>query len=351
MNSMKHTKTSYKILSLLLCASMLLPLCACGEKSAEKTVTAMNSAVTVTAYGSSRTKAAEDACAVFTAFDGVLDPEKDSSTVYALNHAAGQSVVVPSQIVDMYNAAKTIYDQSNGALDLTVYPLLQLWGFTSGNYTKPSDDDIGAAKKLLGFDEVSIQSFPDSGTYTMTLPAGRGITFNAAARGCAADGAIDAMASDGVTSGIVSMPGCVETIGSKPDGSQWNVAVQDPDAPEKNLGYVAIGEAALSTSGAYTQSFTYADGTVYGHIIDPTTGAPAETDLKSVTVVCSSGITADLLSTALYVMGKKDALKYWREYGDFQMILVTDSNQVLCTSGLTESFTLESQTYTLSYTE
>jgi hypothetical protein len=88
---------------------------------------------------------------------------------------------------------------------------------------------------------------------------------------------------------------------------------------------------------------TYADGTVYGHIIDPSTGAPAETDLKSVTVICSSGITADLLSTALFVMGKKDALDYWREYGDFQMILVTDSGQVLCTSGLTEAFTLQSQ--------
>lgn len=351
---MKLTKTNFKLISLALCAAMLLPLCACGEESADASVTAMGAAFTVTAYGKGREKAASDAAGVITAIGDMLDNDNTESAVYALNHADGQSVVVPSQLVDIDTEAKTVYEQTHGALDLTIYPVLKLWGFggnTGGELYVPTKGEIKEQLEKLNFDGITTQDFPDSGTVTMTLPTGSEITFNAGSQGCAADGAANALQVDGVSSGIISAPGCVETVGAKPDGSQWNIAVEDPDDPSRSLGYITAGETAICTSGSYRYSLKDDDGNTYGHIFDPDTGKPVISDLKSVTVICTSGIRADLLSTALFVIGKKDALTYWRRYGDFQMILVTDTNQVLCTSGLTEAFTLNDSAYTVSFTE
>lgn len=348
---MKHTKTSCKIISVLLSAAMLLPLCACGSDKVEENIAALGADVSVTVYGKGAAKGASDAAGVFKALNSMLDSNSESSAIYALNHANGQSVVVPGQIVDMLNAAKTVYAQTDGALDPTVEPVLALWGFDSGKFTKPTDNDIDLAKGKLCFNDVKVENFAESGTYTVTLPTGAELSFNAIARGCAGDYAVEAMKNDGVTAGIVSMAGCVQTCGAKPDGSPWNVAIQDPDNANGSIGYLSVGETAVSTSGGYSNCYTYSDGVTYHHIINPATGYPAKTDLKSVTVVSDNGTMADCLSTALFILGKNAALKYWRDYGDFEMLLVTEDNQVVCTSGLVEAFTLQNNSYKLSYTE
>lgn len=348
---MKHTNLSCKIITLVVCAAMLLGLNACGSSEAKYQTEAMGTVVTATAYGKNGDAAVKAACSVFSAMGTMLDPESETSVVYDLNNASGASVVVPGQIIDMLNTAKTVYEKTDGALDFTVYPLLRLWGFNDGNYRKPSDDDIALAREKLCFEDIKTESFTATGTNTVALPDGAGISFNAAARGCAADNAVKAMVNAGAESGIISMPGCVKTLGVKPDGSDWTVAVQNPDDSSSAIGYLTVGQTAVSTSGGYTQSFTYADGSVYGHIIDPSTGYPVEGDLKSVTVICEDATLADCLSTALFVLGRSAALNYWRAEGGFQLIMVTTSGQVLCTSGLTESFKLNSADYALSYTE
>lgn len=208
---MKHTKTSCKIISILLSAAMLLPLCACGNDRADENISALGANISITVYGRMQ-KGAADASGVFKAINSILDSTSESSAIYALNHSNGQSVVVPGQIVDMLNAAKTVYTQTSGALDPTVEPILALWGFDSGKHTKPTDDDIGLAKDKLCFDDVKIETFAESGTYTVTMPAGASLSFNAIARGCAGDYAVQAMKNDGVTAGIVSMVGCVRPV-------------------------------------------------------------------------------------------------------------------------------------------
>jgi thiamine biosynthesis lipoprotein len=93
------------------------------------------------------------------------------------------------------------------------------------------------------------------------------------------------------------------------------------------------------------------NGRTYGHILNPATGYPANNSLTSVTIICEDGTMADCLSTAMYVMGENKALNYWRQYGGFEMILVTDSKRVICTSGLIEKFTLVNDAYTLKFSE
>ena len=146
------------------------------------------------------------------------------------------------------------------------------------------------------------------------------------------------MKAHGVTSALLSLGGNVSALGSKPDGTAWTVAIEDPDGGDY-LGTVQIADQCVVTSGGYQRYFTGPDGTVYQHILDPKTGYPVESDLLSVSILCDNGTMADAYSTALYVMGSAGAQAFWRTHGGFEMILITTAGQVLYTPGLSEKIT------------
>ena len=349
---MKHTKIFNKLLSVLLCLAMLLPLTACGEgKKSQSEIFAMDTQMTLIAYGKNRDDGLSAAESIIRSMDGMLDPELETSVVYAMNTANGASVAVPGQIAKMISTAQTVYQQSGGALDLTIYPLVKRWGFVDGKYYVPSPEEIASDLNLLCFDQVVLTSFPSSGTYSVTMPSYAQLSFGAVAKGCAANYAIEAMRNAGVESGIVSLGGNVQTLGVKPDGSLWTVAVTDPNNTASYLGLIKVGETAVVTSGSYQRNFTSLEGKFYHHLIKPASGYPVTNTLKSVTIICEDGTMADCLSTAMFILGENNALNYWRSNKGFEMILVNNSNQIICTSGLIEEFTLANKSYSLRFTE
>lgn len=348
---MKFLKRYRRLFCSVLLFCMVLSLSACGEsKMTQRQVFAMDTIMTLTAYGSKAEIGLNAAQSIILSMDTMLDPEYETSMTYAINHAEGQSVVVSGQIADMINASKLVYERSNGALDLTLYPLIKRWGFIDGRYYVPTDEELSLDLQRKCFGELVLSSFPSSGSYALTMPTYGQLTFGAVAKGCAANNAIAAMRNAGVTSGIISLGGNIQTLGMKPDGSEWTVAIQDPNNTGTYLGIIEVGETAVVTSGTYQRFFTQ-NGKTYHHIINPKTGYPVTNTLKSVTVICKDGTMADCLSTAMFVLGETAALNYWRKYGDFDMILVTSSDEIVCTKGLIEKFTLSNDSYTLRYTE
>ncbi len=356
---MKHTNIScnrkirvVKCLALLLCLAMVLPLAACGEaEMSQKQIFAMDTVMTLTAYGKQREAGLKAAEGVILSMDAALDPELKTSTIYAINHANGQNVVISAQIAKMLSTALTVYNQSDGALDPTIYPLVKRWGFIDGKYYLPPDEEISAEMLKMCFNQMVLTSFPSSGAYAVSLPAGAEIGLGAVAKGCASENAVDAMRQAGVTSGIISLGGNIQTLGLKPDGSRWNVAVQDPNNTASYLGVISVGETAVITSGSYQRFFTASNGRTYHHILNPKTGYPVTNSLLSVTIICEDGTLADCLSTAMFVLGETKALNYWRTYGGFDMIMVTNDGRVVCTKGLIEEFTLTNNNYTLKFSE
>ena len=349
---MRHTKTSYKLISLALCLAMMLPLAGCSESKQEQAeIFAMDTYMTLTAYGKNATAGLNAAKSVITSMDSMLDPELETSTTYAINHAEGASVVVPGQVARMLNTAQAVYKQSGGALDLTIYPLIKRWGFVDGKYYVPTDEEISSDLVKRCFDKLTLTSFPSSGTYMVQMPSGGELSFASVAKGCASDNAIEAMRQAGVESGIISLGGNVQTLGLKPDGSKWTVAIQDPNNTSSYVGVINVGETAVITSGSYQRNFTDTHGKFYHHILKPSTGYPVTNSLVSVTIICTDGVMADCLSTAMFVLGETAALNYWRTYGGFEMVLITSDNRIICTSGLLEEFTLSNSNYTLSYSE
>lgn len=338
------------ILALALCLVLVLPLGACSSegKSETKRVSTLGGLVDITAYGKNAAAAIREAEAAMTSVDAMVNSFDENSRIYAVNHSAGKAVVVTAQVASMIETARTVSKQTEGALDLTIYPIMDAWGFLSGTYTVPDEDTIAELLTHTGMSRVSLAVDQESGDYMLQLPADTQITLDCVARGAATNAAISAMRGKGVKSAVISMGGNVQTLGLKPDGSKWNIAIMDPNDRNAYIGYLTVGETAVVTSSPADLSFTQR-GALYHHIINPATGMPASTAVRSLTVVCSDAQMADCLSTALFVLGERKALQYWRDYGGFEMVIITQDGRITCTNGLYGQFTQTGGDYKVSY--
>lgn len=166
------------------------------------------------------------------------------------------------------------------------------------------------------------------------------IDLGAVTKGYTGDRICELLREAGVASAILDLGGNIQTIGSKPDGSSWRVAIQDPER-DGILGVLAVEDRAVVTSGGYERYFVDDGGNLWWHIMDPATGYPAQNGLISVTVTGREGLRCDALSTALFILGPDRAVEFWRDHRDFEMALVTDSGQLLLTPELAERFTPE----------
>ena len=178
----------------------------------------------------------------------------------------------------------------------------------------------------------------DEVTGEVILPAGMEIDLGSIAKGYAGQQAAKLLREKGVTSALLNLGGNVQTIGSKPDGGAWQIAVKNPHSKEPMM-VVSVRDKAVVTSGGYERYFEQ-DGKTYWHIMDPKTGRPADSGLLAVTVIGEDGAMCDGLSTSLFVMGLEKAAALWAESSDFEAIFIAADGTVYITDGLKEDFSL-----------
>lgn len=236
---------------------------------------------------------------------------------------------------DLISAALSLCQRTGGALDISVYPIVHAWGFTTDNYQVPDDASIQALLPLVDYTQIDYQQ--DSGD--IHLPDGMEIDLGSVAKGYAGQKAADFLKENGVTSGLLSLGGNIQAIGSKPDGSPWKIGIQDPFQNESPMMVLSVTDKSVVTSGGYERYFQQ-DGKTYWHIMDPSTGYPAENGLVSVTIVGTDGMLCDGLSTSLFVMGLEKAADFWGSSDDFDAVFVTEDQTVYITEGLADSFAL-----------
>lgn len=182
---------------------------------------------------------------------------------------------------------------------------------------------------------------------SVIIPDGTQLDFGAVAKGYTGDRVSALMKEEyGVTSALLNLGGNVQAIGRKPDGTPWRIGIRDPYG-EDMLGTLEVEDAAVITSGGYERFFAGEDGTIYWHIIDPSTGYPADSGLLSVTVTGQEGTVCDALSTALFVMGADSATAYWKAHAGFDMILVTEQEEIYVTEGIAEQFEITSTQFSI----
>lgn len=307
---------------------------AAQSESCTREIFAMDTVMTVTAYGDRAEEAVQAAEEEIKRLDVLFSVGNASSDIARLNENA--SAVVFGETCELINRSKELYQSTDGALNIAVYPLMEAWGFTSGEYRVPNQKEIDAILNCMDVNEISCHE----NTREVTLPEDMGIDLGAIAKGYTSAQLMEIFASYNITSAIVSLGGNVQALGNKPDGTKWRVAVENPflEDGDSYAGILEIKDQAVITSGAYERYFEQ-DGKRYHHIIDPATGYPAENGLASVTIVSQDGTLADALSTALFVMGKEKALAYWKEHADeFEVILIEDNKDMTITEGLQDCF-------------
>ena len=317
------------LLALVLLAGCA-PAPAKAQPTAESTFFAMDTVMTLRLYEGGDEEVlgqAEDRVKELEALLSVTAPD---SEIYALNHMG--SAVLSRSTAELMGTALGMCERTAGALDISIYPVLRAWGFTTGDYSVPDGETVAALLPLVDYMKVEMEGDRAS------LPGGMEIDLGSVAKGYTGDVLAACLRENGVTSAILDLGGNIQTVGSKPDGSPWRVGVRDPEG-DGTIGVVEVVDQAVVTSGGYERYFEE-DGVRYWHILDPKTGSPARNGLISVTVVGDRGVVCDGLSTALFVMGLDGALAHWRQYRDFEAVFVTEDGSVIVTEGLEDSFTL-----------
>ena len=329
----RRTRQFLAVLLLLLTA-----LSGCGRtnleaQEAENSFFAMNTYMTFTAYGEGAEDALADARVRVEEVEALWSVTDEGSEIYRANHSGGEPVNVSEETAELVSFALEMAEKTDGALEPTIYPVLRAWGFTTDTKQVPSQEEINALLGDVGHEKITLD-----GTL-LTVPEGMELDLGAVGKGYAGDLAAEAVRARGIECAILSLGGNIQAVGSRPDGTDWRVGLRSP-WEDGTLGVLRVSDQAVVTSGGYENYFEDEDGNVYWHILDPETGYPAKSGLLSVTIICPQGRLGDALSTALFVMGPQKAEEYWRENGDFEMILVTEEGEILITEGVADHFTL-----------
>lgn len=231
-------------------------------------------------------------------YDTMFSATNTDSELYKLNHANGQPFTVSSETANLIQEGIHYSELSGGAFDLTIEPVSALWDFKADKPTVPSSDAIAQAVSHVDYTKVDIQD----NTVTLEDPEA-GIDLGAIAKGYIADQVKTYLKKQGIKHAIINLGGNVDVIGTKPDGSKYNIGIQKPfDESGEAITSVQLKDQTVVTSGIYERYFKK-NGKLYHHILDPRTGYPCENNLYSVSIITDSSTKADALSTTCFLLG------------------------------------------------
>lgn len=315
--------------------ALLLTLCAvlasCGATQPfTSSFEAMDTLMSLKVYGGG-TDICEKLQSWIEALDASLDATDENSEIFRLN--TEKTASLSEETADLISESIALCKDFDGAFDITVYPAVQAWGFTTGDYCVP---DSGELKTLA--ENIHYNSVRQNG-HSFSLDGDAQIDLGAVAKGYAADVCRDILDHNGAQAAILNLGGTICLYGQKPDDSRFTVGVADPDNPAAYFGTLACDQGIVVTSGGYERYFEQ-DGKRYIHILDPATAEPVDNGILSVTIIANNGAFADAASTALFVMGPDKAIEYYRQNRDFDFIILTDDNNLYITEGIYDDFTL-----------
>lgn len=268
--------------------------------------------------------------------ESVLSMHLSQSEIAAINENAGvQPVEVSQRTFDLLQRAKELSEQSDGAFDITIAPVVELWGITSDHPHVPTDEELAQAMALMGLEDLVLDE--EACTAYLTRP-GMAIDLGGIAKGWTADQLREYARELGAERGYVSLGGNLMIIGERPDGDPFKFGLRDPQGDASTyLGTVTLEDGCtMATTGGYERYFEE-DGIRYHHVLDPRTGYPADSGLLSVAVISKDGTLADYLSTTLFVQGL-EAAKAAAGSEDYALVMVDQENNVWISGSLRGNF-------------
>ncbi len=304
------------------------------EQESQLSFFSMDTSISLTAYGENAEIALKKVKQQIQDLEKLWSVTEEESEIYKINHSNGKEIEVSKETTEILTFALQMAEQTEGALEPSIYPVVSAWGFTTEEKRVPLKEEITNLLTYVGYKRIRL-----SGN-NVQLETGMQLDLGSLGKGYAGDKAVEILKKCGITSALLDIGGNIQIIGRKPDGQDWRLGVRSPFYGDI-LGIIELSDCAVITSGSYERYFVDKDGIIYGHIINPQTGYPVENDLASVTIIASQGKQCDALSTALFVMGLDKAIEYWRKNEGFEAILVTKEQGIYITEGIKKKFTLK----------
>ena len=325
-----------KILAALLYVCTALSVTGCGSQKTSYQFEAMDTFMTIDVCWSPRGNFLPLDEMIREIDDQLSTTNADGSDNYVFQINQKGEAVTFGELTRFVNETLALCEDTGGALDVTVYPVVEEWGFISGDHKIPSEERLAQLLPLVDHSKVKTSEFS-----VWTENKGMKLDFGAVAKGYAADKVIKSLKDEQANCeyALLNLGGTVAAYGKKPEGGEWKIGITDPDNTDTYMGTVSCTDKIIATSGSYERYFEGDDGKIYSHIIDPKTGCPVDNGIKSVTVISDSGLLSDGLSTALFVMGLDKAKEYYQSRKDFDFIILTDDKKAFVTAGAAESFT------------
>ncbi len=345
-------KQLYKLLPLALALTILFSGCSFTHtKPVSKSTVAMGSVVTLKLYGKDNTQmeaVAENMLqSVQTLDTQVISKNAEGAELYRLNALENTEtpVQISRELYDALQETKEIYVNSDGKAALASGALTELWGMDTETFRVPSSAEIESVKALCR-DETVIFSEGNR----ISFQNGQKLNLGSVGKGLACDKAAAVLRESGfgneITGAVITVGGSVATVGVPDSGENWTIGIRDPYGAENSyFATLQVGETFLSTSGTYEKQFT-AEGKTYHHLLDLTTGYPAESTLCAVTVAAPTGLQSDALSTLCFLIGEENACEVLKLYGA-QAVFVYADKTVHVTEGLKAQLQITDNSYRL----
>lgn len=313
-----------KLFTFTLVFILFISICGC-KKQYKSSKFLLNTIVEITVVGEKKEaqKAIAQAFDEIERIDNLLSIYKDNSEISKINMRSGISdVKVSADTLDIIEKSIKISEMTNGAFDITIGPLMEIWGFKDGNKHIPSDKDIIEKKRFVGYKNIILDRSRSSVRLSFQ---GMKLDLGAIAVGFAVDKAIEKLKLIGIKDALINAGGEIYALGTPYRRRAWRIGIQHPRRSDKLKGVLELKDNAISTSGDYENYFEIGDRR-YPHILSPYTGRPVD-GIMSVTVVSKKTFVADALSTAIFPMGAERGMALIENLKDVECIIMAGKNE------------------------
>ena len=291
----------------------------------------LDTVISVTLYDAQRQDTLDGVLEVIEEYENMLSKTIEGSDVWNINHSEGAPTQVSDETVELIGIALKYAEMTDGAFDITIGHVSNLWDFKSEAPEVPSAEELAAAVALVDYTQVKLEG----NTVTLLNPDME-LDLGGIAKGYIADRIVDYLESRGVSSAIINLGGNVYAMGSK-GGKDWTVGLQDPFGRHQSpVAAVQLQNKSVVTSGIYERYFIDEEGNFYHHILNPETGYPVQNELTSVTIISDHSVDGDALSTSCYVLGLEKGLKLIQSIDGIEAIFIDRDENTYYTSGIGE---------------
>lgn len=320
--------------ALLLAVLLLLTPLGCSEgklNTAERTSFLFDTIISIKVWFDGDAESLVDgAIELCRYYDNLFDRNNPDSDIYRINSSEGQKCEINEPTAALLDLSLHYAELSEGQFDISCGRVTALWDFSAENPTVPDAEALAEALSTVGWQSVELDGC------SVRVPEGTSLDAGGIAKGFIADRITDYLRENGAESAVINLGGNVSVLGSK-SGQPFSVGIRSPFDPEGYAGILSVSDCSVVTAGSY-QRFFEEDGVLYHHILDLSTGKPADTGLASVTVIAPDSADADALATVSFLKGVEEGIAFIDSLPFAEAIFITDSGEMLMTDGAADIY-------------